>query len=421
MIRVIIDDQTLRLIQGLAVTMNIDRFRKCNLNLRVWPALALVALGCGGGGGGSQSTNDPPVLKPNVVIAGSGIEVVSSDENSVVVSGNASVIAPGTTLVSGTGPGLLRKVVSVTPSGSNTLLGTSQGALEDVFESANISEQVSMGADEVEDFEPALPGVTLDSPSLAPGRSETSIKLTLHEVTLEQEGSAKISVSGSIVFTIDVRLVYRVPQNYVEIVATIDGSADATLKASLSKSFADRKWLLGTLKSKPLIIMAGPVPIVLVPKLDIYSALDGSLKLGASVTGSSSYSLRLGAFKSDVDMGGIGSLSHEEHLTQTPNFYGSCEFRYTPLRVDLGVFLYGVAGPYVKAEIPGFDLTFAQKTNPAGKQITLGGGFTGSAGLKLKMFNHASLDYEFPNVINTRFDILDQFFPDNGGVDVEVK
>ncbi|MBC8066333.1 MAG: hypothetical protein H7Y17_15995 [Chlorobia bacterium] len=390
--------------------------------------LILTLVGCGGGGsGGGSGATEQLVLKPGVSIADDNapFQVVSTAPNTVTVSGDASGLVPGTLLVSGEGAGFLRLVDSVVPQGANTLINTSQGTLDDAFQEASFKRQVTIGPEQIAEFVPAAPGITMDPPN-APGRGRgdtLEISLTLVDFELDSNGPAKLSVSGSISiglgFDFDVK--WGAGQKYVKAAFQFSASAEASLKAALAKSIAHKKIPLGVLIGNPIPILVFGFPIVVVPTINLYAEFDGTVKVGANLTSQASVKAELGVVYNNGNFDLVADLDPSASLVPKPNFYSSLSFRFTPVKVDAFIAIYGIAGPYASCDLPRLELSFTQQANPAGLHVGAGAVFEGSTGLKMNIFGRNLLDKEYPLAISQRINFLDRFFPNNGGVDVEVK
>src|SRR5687767_2467957 len=94
--------------------------------------LSLLIPGCGGGGSGEPDPNSSRVvLKPNVVVLPSDGSVALSGvtDSSVTLSGAAPVLLPGAILVSSSGAGMLRRVLSAASNAGMQVLQTEDASL----------------------------------------------------------------------------------------------------------------------------------------------------------------------------------------------------------------------------------------------------------------------------------------------------
>lgn len=396
------------------------------VRLSVCFALAFILIGCGGGGG--SSTPESLALKPGVLIANDNqpFQVVGSDDDTVTVSGDASGIEPGNVIVSGEGPGFLRLVDSVVPQGGTTLLNTSQATFDDAIESANFKRTISVGPNQIAEFIPAGPGITLEpGQSLPPGRgtSGIEIKLNLAEFELYDSGQGKITASGDVKLRLGVDFDFQwwSGKRYVKWVSNIQATGEMSLSATLESVIPLRKVFLGRLVGRPILVVVFGFPIVFEPVVDLYSVVEGSYKVGASLTSSASIKAELGGYFNDGQYGGIASISRSVDLIPQPNFFGSVTLGYTPCRPEAAIKIYGVAGPYAAIDAPRLELEVSRQLNPAGARIRGSAVFKGSAGLKMGIFGRDILDHDFGDLISVQVDLFNRFYPDNGGVSVGVQ
>lgn len=410
----------------LALQVEALQFRPLILVPVVMSLIAAITAGCGGGGNSSGAGSI--ILRSQAQVLGSGDDrrITASTENTVTVTGDASALVPGTVLVSGQGSGLLRTVASAAPAGSSTILQTTPATLEDVFASVDLDKHVAVGSAQVADFIPAGPGITLGPNGHATMRPNPrlggDIELTLDKFTLEDSGAGKLTASGSISLALDLELGYHFNGGdpTVKVILTLDGSAEAKLDAIIQKTFTSKKVKLGTIIGEPLTIFAGIVPIVIVPEFDLYTVLDGTVKVGASLTSSMHLKAILGGVYEHGEAHVVSGLERSASLIPTPNFYGSVNFGFSPIHTECSLSIYGVAGPQITVDAPRFDLTYEQDLNPAGKRITAGATFQGAVGLKMAVFGDTILDHEFPGALSVHLNLFDRFFPDTSGVVVGV-
>lgn len=421
-------------------------------------ALVIFCISCGGGGGSSDSSTSTTatagtsatagdsttgtsatsgmtttgttsgipatVVQPDVTVlkADDPRKVVAMTPTSVTLTGTSSGIAPGAVLVSGQGRGLLRRVSSTTQSGATTVLTTQPASLEDVFETADATFHTAIGGGQVAQFVPAGPGITMEVAN--PSRQVSGdIVLNLSKYTLSDQQGAKISFSGSLRFSIDCDLHFKIGLAKIKeasCVLTLKSSATATLDCGFSKTFTLSKVHLGTLVGEPIAFLAGEVPVVVVPRLELYSVLDGTAKLGASLSASSGLTAQVGIAYENGAFRSIQSLERTTTLTPQPNFYGSATLSYTPIHAEVGLAIYDVAGPYASFDVPRFELSYVQGLNPAGKQVAASAVFQATAGLRAEIFGHTLADHEFPGALQATFSVYNHFFPDNGSISVGI-
>jgi len=105
--------------------------------------------------------------------------------------------------------------------------------------------------------------------------------------------------------------------------------------------------ILATQTFSPITLMVGPVPIVFLPKMDLVVGVDGSVKIGISTEVSHELSMKAGIqYHYSSGWSPIAEIDNDftftpPHLTLEMTLKG-----YAGVRFNL--YLYGMAGPYVK-------------------------------------------------------------------------
>jgi hypothetical protein len=262
--------------------------------------------------------------------------------------------------------GLLQKIVSVENQGETTVVQTEPAALNEAFEELHIDSTIELEPSNVRKSIPLIQGVTF-SPGNTKSSSRAGISFTCNFVnvvlasgsggSIRANGSVSVGISTQFIcdiswFHID-RIGFRVDldeEARLEITAAYDADLDIEIPV-LSQYF------------NPIVIMAGYVPIVIVPSLSIIVGLDGHIS--ASVTaGIVQYS----HFDSSTYYrSSTGQWTTEEHKDSDfspimPQAEFSCSAKaYAGPYLD--IMLYGIVGPYVCAR--GYlDLNVYLNTDP---------------------------------------------------------
>lgn len=248
--------------------------------------------------------------------------------------------------------GYLRKVISVTNQGGSVVVDTEPAVLEDAIENGSIYIDNPLLPTQVI-HSSALPGVSIQSSVAA--TSATFYYEVDGVVLYDEDGNIsttndQVRANGSIEFEMDYEFYLNI-QNFelrnltfanrnstrdtIEIVSEHDLASLKEEKVLASQTFT------------PLTVMIGPVPVVFVPRLDVVVGVDGSVKLGISTSVSHELSMRAGVeYVAPTGWRPIAELTNQftftpPHVTLEATFKG-----YYGARFNL--YLYGVAGPYVK-------------------------------------------------------------------------
>jgi formylglycine-generating enzyme required for sulfatase activity len=249
--------------------------------------------------------------------------------------------------------GYLRKVTSVTDQGGNVVVDTEPAVLEEAVEDGSVYLSNTLSPSKVTQSS-ILPGVNLQSALAA---TATTFYFEVKDVVLyDDDGNPstkndQVKANGSIEFEMDYEFYLNI-QDYelrnltfatnnflrdtIEIVSEYDLASLKVEKVLASQTFT------------PLTVMIGPVPVVVVPRLDVVVGVDGSVKVGISTSVSHEISMRAGLeYVNPAGWRPIAELTDQysftpPHATLEATFKG-----YFGARFNL--YLYGVAGPYVKA------------------------------------------------------------------------
>lgn len=391
--------------------------------LSVGRAWALVALGLLVGCGGGQNESASAVLRSGVVVLPSDVEVLVVGSSSVTLSGNVPTLKQDDVIVSGAGEGLLRRVKSVSRTRQGTVVETGPATLEDVFEQANIAFRRDMGASDFASMTAYLPGVTIGTKRSATDldRAPLEIELTLVDATLFEQGPAKVTLDGSVTVAITLDIAIELDWTGLKrfrFVPTVVGDGNVTLTSNAEFELFSGKVLLGVLVGNPMVVPAGPIPLVFVPELDLYARWDGSLEVGVEFTSAAEATLGAGVeYTRGAGWSPVVVLPPPElALIPAGNVYVHISFDLTPLRAELSLKLYGVVGPYVGVDFPRFELEYTRELNPAATRITAQAAFEGSAGAKVDVLGQTLVEVDYPGAVRQTFPFFQRVYPDSGGV-----
>jgi hypothetical protein len=260
--------------------------------------------GCGGGGGGSdtipvpsfESVNDftlQPTLK--VLPQDGSVRISAVTADSVTLSGAAPPLAAGDALLSNeTLPdgtfGLIRKVVSVSQNGADTLVQTQPGDLADVFQTAQIHERNDFPAAAYENLEPGTPGIsfgqvrTQSAGGGRRGRDEVALfplTITFRNVYLQApDGTVIAELNGQV--SVQAGMETQLPPAALSIpkgirsmilapYVSVDGNV--TVRTRVKGNFVKKIPISDPLKPLEFTFAIGPVGLN--AKMNLYAQVDG--------------------------------------------------------------------------------------------------------------------------------------------------
>ncbi|WP_432903181.1 fibronectin type III domain-containing protein [Micromonospora matsumotoense] len=330
-------------------------------------------------------------------------------DRQVVLAPTAVTPQPGEVLSAGTGPttpdGLLVRVVdTATDAQGNRVLSTEPATLQEAFGAGHFAVSAPLSADDVvtADRSPAA-----EPPALTPdrlrrrlaGREATSPVGQGIDRTVSCSGGGSVKVVGSISVSPSVDLSVEWGWFSVQSVTftgtlSQDASLTATAQAASGCHLGPVSLLPAPIRFTPITFSVGPVPVVVTPQLQFYLSADGTVS--AQVTAGATQHAE-----------GTLGLSWSGATGLRPIARTSSSFTYAPPTLSGGaslsarvgprleLFLYGVAGPYLTA-----DVNVGLSANPAAEPWwTLTGGLDAGAGIALPSLG---FDQSNPSILRYR-------------------
>jgi len=257
---------------------------------------------------GTSIPNTTKTLDPTGLV---GISV-SADHSTVTLpasSTTAQSLAPGDVLAVGITPstpnGLLRKVVSVSQSGSQIVATTAQATLADAFPQLDFKSNTVLDAQTLKPAGALPRGVTLrrawrnvvvprQAGSSVTCTSDTAVLVEMLNATILEDSNGSITTSGELDIcpSLEFDLNYSVfppSLNSLTATATITGDLHVNVQGEYQASF-DKQVTLITLESDPIPVDVFGVPLVLTPSIAIFvgasGEANGSFSMGATQTAS---------------------------------------------------------------------------------------------------------------------------------------
>ncbi|HOZ37142.1 MAG TPA: SUMF1/EgtB/PvdO family nonheme iron enzyme [Anaerolineaceae bacterium] len=248
--------------------------------------------------------------------------------------------------------GYFRKVSGLAPQASGVLLTTIPATLEESIQDGSAFLMETMQPTQVQSIR-ALDGVSMLESDF---NSPLTFYFEVNNVVLyDDDGDPattydQIKADGSIEFEMDFVFYLDMQGFQVQRFSmTNENTLRDTLEiyAEIELLSLEEEAILSEMYFSPITFMIGPVPIVFVPKLDLVVGVDGSVKVGISTEVSHVFSMKAGVqYRYSSGWSPISEISSTytfipPHLTFEMTLKG-----YFGARFNL--FLYGVAGPFVK-------------------------------------------------------------------------
>ena len=315
---------------------------------------------------------DPSAVTSVTPPDASGNQTASvGDPNHLITSGDVLSVGIGTA----TPEGLLLNVTKVTSSGSVDAVSGTEASLTDIGPQADIvADQSYSDPRSIDDLLTCSGSISASLTGSVDFSPHVHLELhwggVLHPGTIR----AQVSVSGTEAATLDAKL---------------DAQGSCSYDANLLKT---------PITLTPIDVQVGPIPIVIVPKLNFEveatANADGSLETSASQT----LSVTAGVNWDGTDLTSFYSLSNSSNYTPlTPAFNGNIHAQVGP---NLTFDIEDVTGPFLSAN-GHIDLHVDSATSP---WWILTGGIEAGGGLKFDVWK-THFDQEDPGILSKTWTI----------------
>ena len=335
---------------------------------------------------------------------GSGA-ILTSTAQTVTLSGAAPAVKANSIIVSGTGEGLLRKVVSRSTQDGNTVLTTEQGSLDQVFEQADIRLNTTLGA---ADFQPvnALARTQQGGQFLVLEGPSGELKVTFADVALGTgdkagfSGKASLSGSASIKLDLGIKIDYREHAlKELSFVPSIEGKFEAKLKGTAKgKLFEGARIKVGPeLLGKPILRLVGPIPIVFTPVIQFYALANGDIEAGFELASSAEAKADLGLAYKDGRTSPVAEATAKATLIPKFSTDAGLTVGVAPgSHPEIKVRIFGVEGPYLDIDAPLLEAEFKRQSDPPGFKLAAKALFKATVGFRFDVVSVLKLDLSQP-------------------------
>ncbi len=314
----------------------------------------------------------------------------TTPELGVITAGEIIVGDPTTAAPNG----FLRKVISVTPSGSGVIMDTQQATLEEAMQQGNLQISRMLTPADVQQVYLAE-GVRVQVQPLA--LEQQSFELAIQGVVLyDHDGNLgttndQITANGSISFepAFDFNLIvkdWQLQQLYF--VMRNKETAELEIQAEVDLASVEKEKELARYYLTPIVVMVGILPVWLTPVLTVNIGVDGSVHIGVTSSVTQQLSLTGGLKYLNGNWSPIGEVSKQFNFNP-PQLSAGLDLKgYAGTR--LALLLYGLVGPYadvnvfLKLEADIFETPW----------WSLYGGLEMPIGVRFDVFDHKIANYE---------------------------
>ncbi|HEY3278202.1 MAG TPA: fibronectin type III domain-containing protein [Syntrophorhabdaceae bacterium] len=252
-----------------------------------------------------------------------------------------AALQPGDIIVSKSGYGFARKVVSVFSfAGSAIFVDTADVTLEDIIKEGSLVVNGGLTSHDITEARPLLEGARLMEEPAKKGAT-ASISLDSNVGPLHISGITSLFIEPD--FAADVGLLDGIREFKSSI--SLKDETSLTLSSDSSFSFVDREIPLYSFTFAPIV--AGPV--VFVPLVDVNLVIKGNTEVGFSTGISFSQTASIGVHYRKSE-GWSPVKGHSRSIdVREPTITGPLSLK-GGIAADVNVLLYGVAGPYASFE-----------------------------------------------------------------------
>lgn len=334
-------------------------------------------------------------------IEGDGSTLVFSsltDEVAALTVGSILILPPLENLPNG----FIGEVQGVRLQGGSAFVDLGPASLADAIESADIS--ISGGLELESAGDSSAIGTAQESRiggdklAVAPKAATIgALQLSLTVVVVDGDDNLEtkndqIRVIGSTEidpsFSLDARFRSR-RLEYLEFKNTVKKTTNLTVEAELEISRERKKQIEVPIKTKPIVIWAGWVPVVFKPEFELFVGVDGSLSVAATMGVTETVELEAGVRFEDEAWSPVAS-STVDYEFDPPMPSASMSVRgYAEPKLTLK--LYGVAGPFAKIQAQA-KLEADTAEDP---WWSLCAGLQGLAGAEIEVFDRLLANVEF--------------------------
>ena len=370
-------------------------------------------------GASQQGVGDFHVRLPatvQITVAANTRTLTTNDVSNMTVSNNVYVIstnAPtaqgvhiGDVLVSSVGKGSLVKVLSVTNQNGSVVMQTTPASLTNIFQQAAFNQTIP--------FVPAkqlylAPGVNVvtntPQPTLrrrgqarpeAGGDAGAGYSCDFNfSKDLNPNGPVHVTLTGSAGLDITPNLSVNI--GLFSGLQSVSASMDVDLSAEVGLSITaagtyEKEILLAQIEGNPVVFMVGPIPVVVVPVLELYGGVKADVdgEIDYSATASDTYTAGA-TWQKNVGWAPISNNSIQFSTGFTKAIITGSVRGY--LRPQITLDIYDVAGPDVNVEA---GITLAGSADLLEEQYcwSLTGDLGASIGVDLNLFGNDLASYE---------------------------
>lgn len=273
--------------------------------------------------------------------------------------------------------GFLRRVTSVTQNGDQSVLGTEQAQLTDIFDQVNLIQNQSLTTADIRNTELLAKGISMVPDSKNP----LSFNYTLNYINTESIPGTTLRVNGGLQLNMGYEFAFRTRLGsgltYLKGGGIISEESDLQLEVESNVFSIEETIDLVSHEFQPIVFAVSGIPIVIVPRVVIVLNIDGQGSTNVTSRVETSASANAGLI--------YQNNAWETYQNKEVNFGWDPPSLVGNLDVELAagpsleINLYGVAGPFVT----GFGILDLEANMQQNPWWVLSGGFRSDAGIHM--------------------------------------
>ena len=367
-----------------------------------------------------------PVSGPHISARSHAARIIGSSSSSLTID-NAPTLRTGDVIVSGEGRGSLRKVVSTKIIAGHSVITTGPATLADVFKQAHIHLARKLGFQDFTSIVPLQPGVTIrrgGGAAAIPGRATAQSTVNLSGLsfdfvhvgfkasTTDQNSAVEATLDGSASVSpsvdVDLQISPFSGVTYALFDPAVNASTNLTLSLQANGTIPEQTLPIAHLEGAPITVTVGFVPVVFTPEIDVSAVCGGSATGQVQLVATESVNADVRVEYANGTT--TAAMTVNPTSSFVPSVRASANAHISPLQTRFDLLVYGVAGPYLKFDVP--DIQGTLTYSPPTFHVKADAVFNASAGFGIHFLGYDQ-DYEAP-IYSQTFNIVDASYGDGG-------
>jgi alpha-tubulin suppressor-like RCC1 family protein len=291
--------------------------------------------------------------------------------------------------------GFLRKVSDISNQNGQVVVETVDATLEEAIEQGALKVSKALTPNDVVESQ-TREGVSLEMDPQSQDLNGFYISIK-NIVLYDKDGNTattgdQVTANGKVEIdpSFDLKMVIkRKKLQELVIINETRETSELKIKFEVSEPLIDEWWILSRHVFAPITVLVGPVPVVIVPILTVSVGVDGSVRAGITTGVTQEANLRAGLIYENGQWSPVSELTNQ-FTYQAPDAYFEITVKgYTA--ADLDVMIYGVAGPFARAEAY---LKLRYRRDLTSNCRMLDGGLEAPVGVRIKIFSKTIAGYE---------------------------